>query len=288
MRSVVVGLGSNLGARTAYLAAAAAVLDAHPAIRVEARSPLVATPALTQPQPDFLNAAVRLRTPLEPEALLDVLLVTERALGRERRERWGTRTIDLDVLSIRNETVRTERLEVPHPALMTRSFALFPLLAVLEAGDPFRRVCEAAAACLAPPPRWPWPMSAPPSCNEFDTFSPSPEDSAPGVSGPGAGASERAERLAAAAQAALDRAGGVCALGGPIERLSHLDAPAAELVEVLGRVRPARVLVAPDGAVLGLGTRAAPTALFVLSASALYASTPAAHPLRARPTGAPG
>ena len=288
MRSVVVGLGSNLGARTAYLAAAVEHLAAHPAITVAARSCLVATPALTQPQPDFLNAAVRLHTALSPDALLDVLLDVERALGRERRERWGARTVDLDILCIRNETIDSARLSVPHSGLLARAFALFPLLAVLEAGDPVRSVCEDAAARLAPPPCWPWPMSPPLGCIEFDTFPPSPGDAAPGVSGPGAGASERAERLAAAAQAALDRAGGVCALGGPIERLSHLDAPAAELVEVLGRVRPARVLVAPDGAVLGLGTRAAPTALFVLSASALYASKPAAHPLRARPTGAPG
>ena len=79
-RRVIVGLGSNLGDRAASLTRAVARLAAHPAISIEARSSVVATAALTEPgaaaQPEFLNAAVRLRTTLAPEALLDVLLDT--------------------------------------------------------------------------------------------------------------------------------------------------------------------------------------------------------------------
>jgi len=152
-RQVVVGLGSNLGDRAAYLAAAVARLEANPDIVVEARSSVVATPALTQPQPDFLNAAVRLRTTLEPEALLDALLGIEHALGRERRERWGARTIDLDVLWIRGETLRTPRLEVPHPGLLVRAFALYPLVEVLDPEDPGAVALRARAAELSAPPR---------------------------------------------------------------------------------------------------------------------------------------
>lgn len=152
-RQVVVGLGSNLGERAAYLSAAVARLEAHPEVVVEARSSVVATPALTQPQPDFLNAAVRLQTTLEPEALLEVLLGIEHALGRERRERWGARTIDLDVLWIRGETVQTPRLEVPHPGLLVRAFALHPLLEVLDPEDPGAAELRARAAELSEPPR---------------------------------------------------------------------------------------------------------------------------------------
>lgn len=152
-RQVIVGLGSNLGARAQHLSAAVALLEARRDIELEARSTIVETPALTQPQPDFLNAAVRLRTTLTPEALLDVLLDIEHQLGRVRRERWGARTIDLDMLWIRGETVQTPRLEVPHPGLLLRSFALFPLLEVLDQEDPGQPELRARSAQLLPPVR---------------------------------------------------------------------------------------------------------------------------------------
>ena len=96
---------------------------------------------------------MRLQTTLEPEALLEVLLGIEHALGRERRERWGARTIDLDVLWIRGETVQTPRLEVPHPGLLVRAFALHPLLEVLDPEDPGAADLRARAAELSEPPR---------------------------------------------------------------------------------------------------------------------------------------
>jgi 2-amino-4-hydroxy-6-hydroxymethyldihydropteridine diphosphokinase len=284
MRSVVVGLGSNLGARTAYLVAAVELLATHPAITVAARSCLVATPALTQPQPDFLNAAVRLHTALSPDALLDVLLDVERALGRERRERWGARTVDLDILCIRNETIDSARLSVPHPGLLARAFALFPLLAVLEADDPARPSCEAAASHLSPPPRRPWPTPAPTGCMEIDT-------NGPGVLMPAhvpEGPSARAERLAAAVQAALDAVGGACSFGEPAFVLGHLDDAPGALVPAIRLRPPARVLVSPEGAVLGLGARAVTVPEIVLSTADLYPPLPASRAPRARPTGAPG
>jgi 2-amino-4-hydroxy-6-hydroxymethyldihydropteridine diphosphokinase len=157
VRQVIVGLGSNLGDRAESLASAVAQLAAHPQIVIEARSSVVATAALTEPgaapQPDFLNAAVRLHTTLAAEALLDVLLEVERSLGRVRNERWGARTIDLDVLWINGETLHTARLHVPHPGLSTRSFALFPLLEVLDPDDPGGPELRAQSLLLEPPRR---------------------------------------------------------------------------------------------------------------------------------------
>ena len=92
------------------------------------------------PQPKYLNAAVLLETDLEPEALLDRLLEIERAHGRERREKWGPRTIDLDILWIDGVSFATEKLVVLHPHLRERAFALRPLLDVAPtAKDPETR-----------------------------------------------------------------------------------------------------------------------------------------------------
>ncbi|MFO0697208.1 MAG: 2-amino-4-hydroxy-6-hydroxymethyldihydropteridine diphosphokinase [Polyangiales bacterium] len=128
----IVGLGANLGARAAALHAAVELLEAAPGVRVVARSKVYDTEPMGPPQPRYLNAAVRLETTLEPEALLELLLATERRLERDRTTspRWGARTIDLDLLWYGGRTVRTERLEVPHPGLLERSFALAPLLDV--------------------------------------------------------------------------------------------------------------------------------------------------------------
>lgn len=145
----VVGLGSNLGARLATMRAATLMIDALEGCRVVACSPVVETPALGPPQPSYLNAAVRVESALEPLALLDALLGIERALGRERRERWGPRTIDLDLLWRASGPVSEPRLVIPHPALFERAFALAPLVAVAEPPVP---VAQDALASLGMPP----------------------------------------------------------------------------------------------------------------------------------------
>jgi 2-amino-4-hydroxy-6-hydroxymethyldihydropteridine diphosphokinase len=124
----VVGLGANQGDRLATMRAA---LDA---LRVAARvvrvSPVYETAPVGPPQPDFLNAAALLELGGEPVALLELLLATERSLGRVRTEKWGPRTIDLDVLWIEGIALVSPRLTVPHPHLTERAFALVPLLDV--------------------------------------------------------------------------------------------------------------------------------------------------------------
>lgn len=133
----VIGLGSNLGDRLASLRAAVEQLGR--AFELSARSSVYETAAIGPPQPDYLNAAVRVRAPGAPEEVLPVLLAIEQRGGRVRRadERWLARTIDLDVLWGDGVVVSTPSLTVPHARLLERAFALLPLLDVApDAVDP--------------------------------------------------------------------------------------------------------------------------------------------------------
>ncbi|MBW1757458.1 MAG: 2-amino-4-hydroxy-6-hydroxymethyldihydropteridine diphosphokinase [Deltaproteobacteria bacterium] len=132
MSIVVVGVGSNLGAREASIRCALRLLDARDRIDVREVSTIYETEPLGPPQPRYLNAAFRLETTLSPLELLRVLLRTERRLGRHRvpDERWGPRSIDLDLLWDQRGRHQTSELSVPHPELENRGFALAPLLDV--------------------------------------------------------------------------------------------------------------------------------------------------------------
>lgn len=123
-----VALGSNLGDRRAHLDAALAALAVLPGTRLEAVSPLYETaPVGPAGQQDYLNAVARLSTTLGPFALLDALLAIEQARGRVRRERWGPRTLDLDLLLHGDTRLNDPRLTLPHPAMLGRAFVLVPL-----------------------------------------------------------------------------------------------------------------------------------------------------------------
>jgi 2-amino-4-hydroxy-6-hydroxymethyldihydropteridine diphosphokinase len=131
----VLGLGSNLGDRLAFFRAAARGLELHG--QIVSVSALYETLAVGPAQPDYLNAAFRFRTSLAPVALLALQLRIERACGRVRVERWGPRTLDLDLLFISGRTVDVPGLVVPHRELTRRAFALLPLLDVApDARDP--------------------------------------------------------------------------------------------------------------------------------------------------------
>jgi 2-amino-4-hydroxy-6-hydroxymethyldihydropteridine diphosphokinase len=125
---VVVGLGANLGDRLATIRAAVAAMGAVAA--VERLSRVYETEPIGPPQPSYLNAAVLLDWHADALGLLDALQVVEKSLGRIRTERWGPRTIDLDVLWIEGLSFEHPRLVVPHPRLHERAFALLPLLDV--------------------------------------------------------------------------------------------------------------------------------------------------------------
>jgi 2-amino-4-hydroxy-6-hydroxymethyldihydropteridine diphosphokinase len=131
MARVFLSLGSNLGDRAATLEAALRELEASGEVRVLRRSSLYATaPVGVLDQPTFYNLAVEAETALAPEALLARCQAVERRLGRVRGERWGPRTVDVDILLYGGETVRSEHLTVPHPELLKRRFVLEPLLEI--------------------------------------------------------------------------------------------------------------------------------------------------------------
>jgi 2-amino-4-hydroxy-6-hydroxymethyldihydropteridine diphosphokinase len=125
---VYLSLGGNLGDPAKSIGAALRMLDAADGISVVAVSSLYRTPPWGKTdQPDFLNAAAELSTPLAPRALLDACLEAERRLKRVREERWGPRLIDIDILTFGGRTVHEAGLEVPHPRMTERAFVLAPL-----------------------------------------------------------------------------------------------------------------------------------------------------------------
>lgn len=122
-----IALGSNLGNSLQTLEAAVAALAQTPKIALQARSQWYQTKAVGPPQPDYLNGCVLLTTTLNPHALLQVLLDIEKQFGRVRRERWGPRTLDLDLLLYADRVLHTPDLQIPHPRMTERAFVLIPL-----------------------------------------------------------------------------------------------------------------------------------------------------------------
>lgn len=121
--SAFVALGSNVGDRGAHLALARRRLAALPDTRLAAASAIEETAAVGPvEQPAFLNQMVLLETGLTPHALLDAGLAIEREAGRVRRERWGPRTLDIDIVRFGERRIADARLTVPHPELKNRPF----------------------------------------------------------------------------------------------------------------------------------------------------------------------
>jgi 2-amino-4-hydroxy-6-hydroxymethyldihydropteridine diphosphokinase len=126
--SAHLGLGSNLGDRLETLRRATALLHATHGLEVVGSSRVYETEPVGPPQPAYLNAVLEVRTTLEPRELLDACLAVEAELGRVRAERWGPRTIDVDVLTYDRRTVDEPELKIPHPRMPERAFVLVPLL----------------------------------------------------------------------------------------------------------------------------------------------------------------
>lgn len=128
-----IAVGSNLGDRSAHVAGALRGLRALPRSRLVAASEPIETDPVGPPgQGPYLNAAALVETQLAPEDLLASLLAIERARGRRRTpgERWGPRTLDLDLLLYGDRVIEAPGLSVPHPRLRERLFVLRPLAAV--------------------------------------------------------------------------------------------------------------------------------------------------------------
>lgn len=133
MSRAVIAFGANLGEREQTIAAAARALADAAGIELVAVSPLYETPALKttgvdHDAPGYLNGVLIVETELEPHALLDVLQAIETAQGRVRAERWGDRTLDLDLIDVDGRVLADERLELPHPRAWQRAFVLAPWL----------------------------------------------------------------------------------------------------------------------------------------------------------------
>jgi 2-amino-4-hydroxy-6-hydroxymethyldihydropteridine diphosphokinase len=148
-QQAAIALGANLGDCRANLEGALAALDASPGVRLLARSRWYRSAPVGPPQPDYVNGCALLAVALEPEALLERLLATERRYGRARGERWGPRNLDLDLLLMGDRRLSTPQLTLPHPRLQERAFVLVPLAEIAPAWiDPIsgRSVAELAAA----------------------------------------------------------------------------------------------------------------------------------------------
>jgi 2-amino-4-hydroxy-6-hydroxymethyldihydropteridine diphosphokinase len=125
---VYLGLGANLGDRAATIATTLRRLEDHHDIRVVRRASLCETaPWGVAEQPPFLNTVVEAITTLSPQALLERAKTLEHDLGRQARERWGPREIDVDILLYGEVAVQELALTVPHPRIWERRFVLAPL-----------------------------------------------------------------------------------------------------------------------------------------------------------------
>ena len=150
-QQAAIALGANLGDCRATLEGALAALEASPGVRLLARSHWYRSAPVGPPQPDYLNGCALLAVALEPEALLERLLATERRFGRVRGERWGPRSLDLDLLLMGDRRLSTPRLTLPHPRLRERAFVLVPLAEIAPAWiDPISGRSVAALAAALP------------------------------------------------------------------------------------------------------------------------------------------
>jgi 2-amino-4-hydroxy-6-hydroxymethyldihydropteridine diphosphokinase len=131
--SCAIALGSNLGNSRKILESALEQLDRLPDISLIQKSHWYKNKAVTltdTPQPDYLNGCALLKTTLTPTQLLHTLLAIETQFGRVRQERWGARTLDLDLLLFNDVILSTDDLQIPHPRLKDRSFVLVPLVEI--------------------------------------------------------------------------------------------------------------------------------------------------------------
>ena len=124
----IIALGSNIGDKVGTIQNAVEAIDRLPGTRVTRTSAIYRTPPWGITDQDwFANAAIAVDTALSPDETLDACLAIEAAMGRIRRERWGPRVIDLDLLTHGEAVTKSERLTLPHPRISERAFVLIPL-----------------------------------------------------------------------------------------------------------------------------------------------------------------
>ncbi len=124
---VAIALGSNLGDSRTIVESALKTLAYTSGMALLRQSQLYQTAAVGPPQPDYINACALCATDLEPHAVLRTLLQIEQTFGRVRRERWGARLLDLDLLLYEDRVLDSPDLQIPHPRMTERAFVLVPL-----------------------------------------------------------------------------------------------------------------------------------------------------------------
>jgi len=128
---VYIGIGSNLGDSKTNIQKAIKMMEEDGIVKqMQTSSVYLTEPVGPKEQPDFLNSVVKGETDLAPFELFGSLLKIERKLGRKRRQRWGPREIDLDILFYDDRTVNQENLVIPHPEIENRRFVLVPLVEI--------------------------------------------------------------------------------------------------------------------------------------------------------------
>jgi 2-amino-4-hydroxy-6-hydroxymethyldihydropteridine diphosphokinase len=126
--TAALGLGGNIGDPPTYMARALRAIDARKDSRVAAVSRLYLTPPWGKAdQADFFNCCALIETELQPEELLELCLALEREMKRVRDERWGPRTLDIDLLTYGDNERKSANLELPHPRMTERAFVMLPL-----------------------------------------------------------------------------------------------------------------------------------------------------------------
>ncbi|MEY2983561.1 MAG: 2-amino-4-hydroxy-6-hydroxymethyldihydropteridine pyrophosphokinae [Cyanobacteriota bacterium] len=127
---VVIGLGGNIGPVLDTLNQAIAILDHTSGITVNKCSSWYQSHPVGPPQPDFINGCALLDVTISPSALLNSLLAIEQRFGRIRQERWGPRTLDLDLIFYEDQQLNLPTLQIPHPQFHLRPFVLVPLVEI--------------------------------------------------------------------------------------------------------------------------------------------------------------
>ena len=130
MAVVFIGIGSNLGDRAKNINKALGFLEAVSGVKIVAVSSFSETEPQESCGDNYLNAAVKIETDLEPQEFLDVLQQIEQLLGRRRPFKNAPRTIDLDILLYADRTVNSPGLTIPHPKMLERDFVMNPLLEI--------------------------------------------------------------------------------------------------------------------------------------------------------------
>jgi 2-amino-4-hydroxy-6-hydroxymethyldihydropteridine diphosphokinase len=151
LERALIALGSNIGDKIATLRNAVEAIDRLPGTELRAKSSIYRTPPWGKTDQDwFANAVIAVDTLLSPDEALDACLAIEAAMGRLRRERWGPRVIDLDLLTHGDHVIRSERLTLPHPRIAERAFVMVPLMEVAPdlrlGGEPLATLLSRADA----------------------------------------------------------------------------------------------------------------------------------------------